>query len=204
VSRDYAKAVSDKQIEKTKAALEANGFNVKVVADLPAAKKEVLGMIPRGADVFTGTSETLRLAGIDEELNESGHYDSARKRFMPLMQEGKAIEAKQIGSASDYAVGSVHAVTENGQVLIASASGSQLPNYVYGANRLIWVVGSQKLVADLDEGIDRIETYTLPLEDVRSEIAYGVGSIISKLVIYRKERNPERVTIVLVKEAVGY
>jgi hypothetical protein len=204
MARDYARPVSEEELIRTKAALEGRNFTVQIVDDLAQAKQAVLERIPKGADVFTATSVTLNEAGLTEELNDSGHYNSARKRFTPLMQAGKILEAKQIGSASDYAVGSVHAITHDGQVLIATATGSQLPNFVYGANHVIWVVGAQKIVTDLNEAIDRIETHALPLENERAKKAYGQGSDIRKLLIYRNDRNPDRVTIILVKQAVGY
>jgi hypothetical protein len=113
------------------------------------------------------------------------------------------VEMKRIGSASDYAVGSVHAVTQDGQVIIASATGSQFPNYAYGASHVIWVVGSQKIVKDLAKGIERIEDYTFHLEDERALQAYGSNSSINKLLIYRKEP-AGHVTIILVKEPIGF
>jgi hypothetical protein len=203
MARDYARPVSEDELTTARAALEKNGFKVQIVEDLSAAKQTVLDLIPQGADVFTATSVTLEEAGLAEEFNNSGRYDSARQRFAPLIQRGKELEARQIGSASDYAVGSVHAVTLEGHVLIASARGSQLPNYVFGANHVIWVVGAQKIVKDLDEGLDRIEKHSFPLEDVRAQAAYGSGSSIDKIVIYRKERR-QRVTIILMKQAIGY
>ncbi|HTE58606.1 MAG TPA: LUD domain-containing protein [Verrucomicrobiae bacterium] len=203
MARDYARPVSDTELNTAKAALEKNGFKVEVVDDLAAAKQTVLAQIPQGADVYTGTSVTLDEAGLTKELEESGHYDSARKRFMPLILDGNRLDGRRVGSASDYAVGSVHAITQDGQVLVASSTGSQLPNYVYGANHVIWVVGTQKIVKDLNEAIDRIETHALPLEDVRAQAVYGVGSAINRLLIYRKEPR-ERVTIILIKQAVGY
>jgi len=202
MAKDYAKPVSQDELITAKAGLEAHGFKVQIVDHLPAAKAAVLEQIPKGADVYTGTSITLDEAGLTKELNESGNYDSARKRFMPMMQDDP-LKARQIGSASEYAIGSVHAVTQDGQVLIASSTGSQLSNYIYGADHVIWVVGAQKIVKDLAEAFDRIETHALPLEDARAHIVYGVGSAINRLVIYRNETR-ERVTIILVKQAVGY
>lgn len=204
LSTRFAQPATDSQINIAKQALEANGFKVKIVDNLNQAKQEVEKLIPEKSEVFTATSRTLEKAGLDKELNESGKYVSVRGKFTPLAnQPDKVVEMKRIGSGADYAVGSVHAVTEEGQVVIASASGSQLPNYAYGASNVIWVVGSQKIVKDLDEALERIETYTFPLEDERALAAYGINSSINKLLIYRKEPN-ERVTIILVKEPVGF
>src|SRR5258708_6548925 len=117
-------------------------------------------------------------------------------------QEDKAIEMRRIGAAADYAVGSVHAITEDGQVMVASATGSQLPAYAYGASNVIWVAGVQKIVSDLDEAFERLENYTFHLEDERAKKAYGQGSSINRILIYRKDPT-NRATLVLVKEPVG-
>jgi YkgG family uncharacterized protein len=199
----YSQAAPDEKIAKTVAALEANGFKVKVVDSLKELRDEVIRIIPEKSQVLTATSRTLDESGLTEELN-SDKYISVRDMFMPLYGvEAKQLEMKRIGSASDYAVGSVHAVTEDGQVLIASASGSQLPNYAYGARNFIWTVGSQKLVKDLSEGLDRIENYTFHLEDERALQAYGANSSLNKILIYRKE-TAGRGTIIIVKEPVGF
>jgi hypothetical protein len=199
----YSQAANDARITKTKAALEANGFKVRVVEDLQQLHNAVIKMIPEGSEVFTATSRTLDEAGLSEELN-SDRYKSVRKMFMPLNgQPDNELKMKRIGSASDYAIGSVHAITEEGKVFIASASGSQLPNYVYGAKNFIWVVGSQKLVKDVNEAVDRIENYAFHLEDERAQQAYGINSSINKILVYRKEPTG-RGTIFIVKETVGF
>jgi hypothetical protein len=202
--RDYTKVVSASELATAKQALAENGFNVEVVENLAAAKARVLEIIPKGAEVFTASSVTLTNSGLDSALNNQNEYKSVREEFMPYYnQPDKAIEMRRIGSGSDYTVGSVQAVTQDGQVVIASASGSQLPNYVYGANHVIWLVGTHKIVKDLPEALDRIENHVLGLEDKRALKAYGAHSSLNKILIYRKETR-ERVTIIFVKEAVGY
>lgn len=202
-STKYSQAASEGRILKAAEALRNRGFKVKIVNSLGDLKAEVLNTIPDKAQVFTAVSRTLDEAGLTEELN-SDRFVSVRKLFMPLAgQPAKAVKMRRIGSGSDYAVGSVHAVTEDGQVLIASASGSQLPNYVYGASNFIWAVGSQKLVRDLAEGLDRIENYTFHLEDERAQKAYGIHSSINKILIYRKEPQG-RGTVIIIREPVGF
>ena len=199
----FAQIASEAEIAKTKAALEANGFKVKVVENLAAAHAEVESIIPAKAEVFTATSVTLDKAGLTEALN-SDKYISVRNKFMPLYGDAsKAVEMRRIGSGADYAVGSVHAVTEDGQVVVAAATGSQFSNYAYGASNVIWVVGAQKIVTDLTEALDRVENYTFHLEDARALEVYGVHSSLNKILIYRKETTG-RVTIILVKESVGF
>jgi hypothetical protein len=174
LSTKYAQAAPESKIEKVADALEKNGFKVKLVDNLKQAHDAVIDLIPVKSEVFTATSATLDKAGLTDELN-SEKYVSVRDKFMPLYgQPDKELEMKRIGSASDYAVGSVHAITEDGKVLIASASGSQIPNYAYGAKNFIWVVGSQKLVKDINEALDRIESYTFHLEDERATIPQSI------------------------------
>jgi predicted Fe-Mo cluster-binding NifX family protein len=203
LSTRFAQAASPTELDRAVKALEKNGFKVKVVDSLDQAKQAVENLIPEKSEVFTAASVTLDKAGLNDELN-SDKYISVRDKYMALYgQPDKAIEMKRIGSGAEYAVGSVHAVTQDGQVIVASASGSQLPNYAYGASNVIWVVGSQKIVKDLNEGLERIEDYTFHLEDERALEAYGANSSINKLLIYRKEP-AGRVTIILVKEPVGF
>jgi hypothetical protein len=203
LSTRFAQAASDSKVKKAKEALEAKGLKVRVVDNLEQAHKAVIGIIPKGSEVFTASSVTLDKAGLNDELN-SDKYVSVRDKFMALYgQEDKAVEMRRIGSGSDYTVGSVHAITKDGQVVIASASGSQLPNYAYGASNVIWVVGTQKIVEDLNEAFERIEDYTFHLEDERAKEAYGSGSSINKILIYRKDPT-NRATVILVKEPVGF
>jgi hypothetical protein len=199
----FAQPASEERINKVKAALEDHGFKVKVVNNLDELRQEVLSIIPEGSEVFTSTSVTLDKAKLTEDLN-SDKYVSVRNKFMAFYgQPDKELEMKRIGAASDYAIGSVHALTEDGQAVIASATGSQFANYVYGAKNFIWTVGSQKIVKDLDEALERIEDYTFHLEDARALKAYGAHSSLNKILIYRKE-TAGRGTIIIIREPIGF
>lgn len=192
------------QIDETVKALEANGFKTLVVDTAEEAKQAVLGLLPEGTDVFTAQSMTLNAAGIADAINESGRYDSVRKKLMALDRKTQGLEMRKLGATPSIVVGSVNAVTRQGHVVTASFGGSQLTSYVYGAGKVIWVVGTHKLVDDLDEALRRIEEYALPLESERLQKALGVPSAIGKIVIFRKEIVPERATIILVKEKLGF
>jgi hypothetical protein len=191
-------------IETTIAALKSNGIAAYCVETGEQAKKTVLELIPEGAEVMTMTSVTLDTIGLSQALNESGEFDSVRNRLISINRETHGAEMKKIGSAPEWAVGSVHAVTENGEVLVASNTGSQLAAYAYGAQHVIWIVGTQKIVKDKGEAMKRIEEYVFPLENVRAQKAYGIGSNISKLLMIDKEINPHRLTIVFVSEKLGF
>lgn len=196
---------TDDSIDKTITALTENGITTSVVSSLNEAKIKVLEMIPQGSEVHTNTSVTLDKSGISAEINDSGNYNATKPRLMRMNRETQSLEMQKLGAGPDWVLGSVHAVTEDGKVIIASNSGSNLPSYAYGAPHVIWVVGSQKIVKDLDEGMKRIYDHTLPLESERAHKAYGVeGSFVSKLLIFNKEPNPDRLNMIIVKQPVGY
>lgn len=195
---------TDEIIEKTAKALEGNGIKAIVVASGEKAKEQVLKLIPKGAEVMTATSMTADQIGLSKALDESGDYDSTRKKIMALSQSEMRTQARRINAAVDYVVGSIHAVTEDGHAIISSNSGSQLAAYVFSAAHVIWVIGAQKIVKDDEEGKKRIREYVLPLENQRMQQTYGMDSNISKLLIVNKEVMPERITVILVKEKLGF
>lgn len=201
---DFSQTVSQESLDKTVAALHENGMNSVVVDTAADAKHKVLEMIPAGSEVMTMTSVTLDTIGLAHELNESGNYDSVRNK-LNQMDVSQSQEKRRIAAAPQYAVGSVHAVTEAGEVYIASNTGSQLPAYAYGAQHVIWVVGTHKIVPTKDDAMKRIYDYVLPQESERAKKAYGVsGSFVSKLLMMNQEINKDRITIVFVKEALGF
>jgi len=184
-------------------ALEEHGFSVEVVDDLDAARQAVLARIPDGSSVMTNTSVTLQETGLADAINGGGQYDSARNRMFALDFATQAQEMKAIGGQPDYALGSVHAVTQDGTLVIASASGSQLASYAWGAANVILVVGAQKLVPTLEAAHQRIYQHSLVLEDGRAIAAYGQHSFVGKILEIHQEL-PGRIHIVLIRQAVGF
>lgn len=203
-NRDFAKLASDEQIERTAKALEARNINVLIAANGEEARRMFFELVPEGAEVFLGASVTLETLGIKDEIDNSGKYDALRPRMWAMDRATQGREIRKLGAGPDYAAGSVHAVTEDGQVLIASNTGSQLGPYASGAGTVIWVVGAQKLVKDLEEGLRRLEEYTVPLEDVHMQQLYNAHTNLSKLLIVNKEIRPGRITMIIVKEELGY
>lgn len=200
----YAKLATDAQIERTVKALEANGMQAVVVENGAKAREKVAELLPAGAEVFISSSTTLNVLGITEDIDQSGRYDSVRAKLSKLDRKTQGREMIKLGATPEYVLGSVHALTETGVALIASATGSQLGPYGAGASKVIWVVGSQKIVPNLEEGFKRVEEYTLALENVRAMKAYGMNSSINKLLIVNREVIPGRITVVIVKENVGF
>jgi LUD domain len=204
ITNKYATAASEARVRRAAAALEANGMTVLRAADAAEAKEIVLGLIPEGSEVHHGASQTLDLTGITDAIDRSGRYDPIRPRIFSMDRKAQANEIRRISAAPDVMLGSVHAVTESGSLLVASMGGSQLGPYVSGAGRVILVVGIQKIVSDLEEGLRRIEEYSFPLEDARAQAAYGIHSGINKVLIINHEMTPGRITVVLVNEVLGF
>ena len=199
----FAALPDEDTLAATVTALEEHGFSVEVVDDLDAAREAVLARIPDGSSVMTNTSVTLQEAGITDAVNDSGHYDSARAKMAGLDFATQLQEMKAIGGQPDYALGSVHAITRDGVLVIASASGSQLASYAWGAANVIFVVGAQKLVPTLEAAHERIYRHSLVLEDARAIAAYGQHSRVGKILEIHEEL-PGRIHIVFIRQQVGF
>jgi hypothetical protein len=204
VSRRFATLADDASVRRTTAALEANGITVLRARDAAEAKRIVLDLIPDGSQVHHGASQSLDVSGITDEIEKSGRYEPLRPRIWSMDRKTQADDIRRLGSAPDVMLGSVHAVTETGSLLTASMSGSQLGPYVTGAGRVILVVGTQKIVSDLEEGLRRIDEYAFPLEDARAQEAYGIHSAVNKVLIINREITPGRITVVFVDEVLGF
>lgn len=203
---DWKQKATQATIQKTIEALKANGITAELVETGEEAKEKVLSLIPKGAEVMTMTSVTLQTIGVTDAINASGEYNSVKNELMKLNRETDSLKMQKLGSAPEYTLGSVHAVTEDGEVVIASNTGSQMAAYVYGSPHVIWVVGTQKIVPTVDAGIKRIYEHILPLESVRLNKQYNIttGSFVSKLLIFNREVNPTRLHIIFVNEELGF
>ena len=200
----FAEPATAPRVERAAAALAAHGFTVEILDDAAAARVRIKDLIPAGASVFTGASETLRLAGIEEDIDAGGRYDAIRARGQAMNRATQLAEIWRLMSTPDVIMGSVHAVTETGSLVIASASGSQLPGYAGGSLRAIWVVGAQKVVPDLSSALRRVEEHCLPLESDRAMNVYGKPSAINRLLILNAEPQPGRGIVLLLREAIGF
>lgn len=203
-NRVFARVANNEQIERAAKALEANNINTLIAENGEEAKRLFFELVPDGSEIFLGASVTLETLGIKDEIDKSGRFDALRPKMFAMNRETQAKEIRKLGGTPDYAAGSVHAVTEDGQVLIASNSGSQLGPYASGAGKVIWVVGAQKIVRDLNEGLRRIQEYNYPLEEQHMQQLYGVGTHINKVLIVNGELRPNRITMIIVKEELGF
>jgi L-lactate utilization protein LutC len=204
VRRRFGTVSDDQRVKRAAAALEANGIKVLRAADAAEAKRIVLELIPDGSQVYHGASQTLETAGIIEALENSGRFEPLRPLIWGMDRKTQGDEIRRLSAAPDVMLGSVHAVTETGSLLAASMSGSQLGPYASGAGRVIVVVGTQKIVSDIEQGLRRINEYSFPLEDARAQVAYGIHSAVNKVLIVNREITPGRITVVFVDEALGF
>jgi hypothetical protein len=204
IARRFGTLADDARVSRATAALEANGIKVLRAASAADARQMVLDLIPDGSQVHHGASQSLEVSGIIDAIDESGRYEHLRPRLFSMDRKTQADEIRRLGAAPDVMLGSVHAVTETGSLITASAGGSQLGPYASGARRVILVVGTQKIVSDLEDGLRRVNDYAFALEDARAQHAYGIHSAVNKILIINREVVPGRITVVFVDEVLGF
>jgi hypothetical protein len=192
------------RIRAVATALEGRGISGTVVGSADEAREAVRSILPAGAEVYNNTSRTLEAIGVAEDIERSGRYQPLRPRLYRMDHEMQGREMRQLSASPDWVVGSVHAATEDGSLLIASASGSQLGPIVSGAGHVVLVVGGQKIVPDLETGLRRIYEYCFPLEDRRARQAYGVPSGVNNILVINRAVLPGRMTVILVDEPLGF
>ncbi len=199
----FARLADTDTLHRVARALQARGIEAEVVPDGATARARVHQLIPDGAQVFNVTSRTLDAIGLAQDIMEQSRFDAARAVLDALDPATQMDEYRRGTASPQVVVGSVHAVTEDGELVVASASGSQLPSYAFGAGQVIWVVGAQKVVPDLHTAFERIRRYSFPLEDERARAVYGMPSAINKQLVISGE-SPGRARVVLVAEALGF
>jgi hypothetical protein len=199
----FAVPAAEEQLVRAVTGLTGRGYTAHVVDTAADARVLVRDLLPRDKPVFTSISETLRLSGIKDDIDSSGEFVSVRVRLADV-DPGDMRAQISMGATPDVIIGSVHAITEDGVLVAASASGSQLGPYAAGAEKAIWVVGAQKVVPDLETALRRVRTYTFPREHARLAAATGRESFIGKLLIMEREFLPGRGTVVLVREEIGF
>jgi hypothetical protein len=200
-------AASRSSIDKALKALNEHSIETTFAVNAEEARKMVLSMIPEGSEVLTMTSITLDTIGLVKELNESGRFNSLRNAFTKMNPQANGKEMRKLGAGPDFTVGSAHAVTETGTVLVASNTGSQLPAYAYGGGIAILVVGAQKIVRDVEEGMKRIDEYLIIKESERARKAYGLpeswNTAANKILLLNRESQPGRLKMIIVNEVLG-
>lgn len=199
----FAQPASRERLEGVARALERRGIQVLLAKSAEDARRLVLDLVPTGSEVHIALSETMAQIGITSDIEASGRYDAIRPKLLQMDRATQGREMRKLAAAPDYILGSVHAITDDGLLLIASGSGSQLGPYAQSAGKVILVVGHQKIVRDLEEGLRRIQEYSLPLEDARMKRQGRAGSAQMKTLIIHGE-SQGRITVVLVPETLGF
>jgi hypothetical protein len=200
---DAPSGAADDRLERVAATLRSHNIEAIIVDTGSEAREVVLGLIPQGAEVHSGKSKTLADVGLFSELMESGRYDALRTRLAEMDRATEGAEMRRMTATPDFMLGSVAAITEDGALVAASATGSQLAGYVYGAGRVILVVGSQKIVVDLDAAMTRIRDVAFPYENAQVRAMLGVDTATQKVLVVYGEWREGRTSVVLVREPVG-
>ncbi|MBI3634111.1 MAG: lactate utilization protein [Candidatus Yonathbacteria bacterium] len=202
----YERLASDETIKKTVASLKERNINAIVVATREEALKKIKDLIPRGAGVMNGSSVTLQEIGFVDYLKNGKHgWNNIHEEILNEKNSKKKAKLRKQSIIAPYFLGSVHAITEGGQVVVASASGSQMPSYAFSSDNVIWVAGAQKIVPDLDSAMRRLNEFVIPLENKRMQSAGYPGTVLGRILIFEREIMPNRhITLILVKEKLGF
>jgi hypothetical protein len=200
---EFNTPATESELEALAAKLRERNFEVVIVDGAEQACDELMKRLPEGAEVHSAKSKTLEDLGVFNELMQSDRYDFLRKKLFTMDRATQAREMRKLVSAPDFELGSVQAVTEAGQLVVTSASGSQMGPYSGAAGRLILVIGSQKIVPDLETSLRRIHQHVFPYEDARLREQMGVGTAVSRILIMERDFVPGRTTVILVRQPVG-
>ena len=203
----YTHVAEASSLDKTVKALQANSFLPEVIANKADALARIQALIPAGKSVMNGSSRTLEEIGFTELLHNKQHpWNNLHDAILAETDPAKQNTLRQQAVLSDYYIGSVHALTETGELLIASNTGSQLPHIVFTSPNIIFVVGTQKIVPTIADAFARLEEHVVPLEDVNIRQKYGMGTTVSKVLLYKKESpvTNRPIHILLVQEPLGF
>jgi acyl-CoA hydrolase len=203
IAPPFTAAAPTERIDRVAEVLGRHNIEAVVVGTGAEARERVLSMVPEGAEVHWGTSRTLEEIGLTPELLAESRYDALRPRYLPMDRAAQAREIRKLVAAPDFMLGSVQAITDDGALVVVSYSASQIGPYASGAGRVILVVGSQKIVADVEAAMTRAQDHVFPYEDNRLKAQLGVPTKTAKVLQIRLEARPGRTTVFLVREPVG-
>jgi hypothetical protein len=202
-SEQFTTPASDATLQHVAARLRERNIEALIVEDGEAARTLVLDRLPPGAEVLSGKSKTLQDAGIFDLMQEPGRYDALRPGYMQMDRQTQAHEIRKLIAGPDFMLGSVNVVTEDGILVAVSASGFQIGPYANTAGKVILVVGSQKIVPDLETAMKRIREYVLPWEDALVRQRLPAGSFVGKVLIIEREWVAGRMEAILVRKSIG-
>ncbi len=204
---NYTTLADKKSLDKTILSLSGKGYKVFNTQRSSEALEKIKEIIPEGSVLMNGSSTTLNQIGFSDLLKDNNHkWNNLHEAIVSETDTEKQSKLRKEATLSDYYIGSVHAITEEGDMVIASNTGSQLPNIVFSSTNLVFIIGTQKIVNNLSSAMERLENHVKALEDERSKVAYGVPTSVNKILIFKGE-NPymgRTVSIILVNELLGY
>ena len=203
IQQDFITPASETTLQQVAARMRERNIEVVIVNNGEEARQVVLERLPKGAEVHSASSQTLQDSGIFDALMDLGQFNALRHQYLKMDRKTQSREIRKLISAPDFMLGSVNAITEDGMLVTASATGSQMGPYSGMAGKLILVVGSQKIVPNLEVAFKRIHEYVTPWEDARLRKTLNVGTSVGKILITEREFMKERTTVILVCEPIG-
>lgn len=204
---DYTALATEDTLQALATSLRARNFEPVIVETKEQALEKIKELVPKGASVMNGSSRTLEQVGFVDYLKAGEHgWNNLHENILAEKDTDKQNVLRRQALLADYYLGSVHALAQTGEMLIASNTGSQLPHIVYSSPNVIFVVGTQKIVPTLTDAADRLRTHVVPLEDVNMQQKYGIHTAINKEFVFHAENpmNGRKITVLLVKEALGF
>ena len=191
-------------INRTIEALADRNVDAVLVESREAALAKLLELVPEGGEVFVSTSETLDTIGYTEYMHGNDRYINLHDQMLAQPDAASQREFRRTTTTADYFVGSVQAIAETGEIVVASGSGSQIGAFAYGARRVIMVAGTQKICPTLSEAEARTRGYTLELHDRWLEGRGSGPAPIGKFLVMEHEPVVGRITMILIPESLGW
>ena len=200
---EFETAASEEVLQKVAGRIRERNIDVLIVDNGDGARQAALDLLPRGAEVHSGKSKTLKDTGLFDAIMDPEQYEALRHRALKMDRQTQAREIRKLISAPDFILGSANAITEDGILVVVSATASQLGPIGNTAGKVILVVGSQKIVLDLETALRRVRDYVLPWEDAQVRQQANIGSFVGKILLIEREWIKERMTVILVREPIG-
>jgi L-lactate utilization protein LutC len=203
IQKDFEIPASEEMLQKVANRIRERNIEVLTVNNGEEARQAVLERLPKGAQVHSGKSKTLQDSGIFDAMMDLNQYDALRHQTLKMDRKTQMQEIRKLTAAPDFMLGSVNAITEDGILVVASATASQIGPYANTAGKVILVVGSQKIMPDLETALKRIREHVQPWEESQVRKAANMGTFVGKILIIEREWINERMTVILVREPIG-
>jgi hypothetical protein len=204
---DYTTLASPESQQRAAEGLKNRRFEPIMVESGAKALELIKTLIPKGASVMNGSSVTLEQIGYIDYLKSGQHgWNNLKEKILAEQDPAKRGELRKQSVISDYYLGSVSALSETGEMVFGSNTGSQMPHLVFTSPNLILVVGAQKITPTLEVALARLRNHVAHLEDEHMKQLYGQGTTHNKTVILHGESvmMKRSVKVLLVNEKLGF